>query len=89
MRSLAVVAALAGCVSLDDRHIGTSYAITFSTAAVARHERAARWKAAVIGVAMALALGTAKELRDHDYSWDDQASNAIGAATGALVVFTF
>ena len=76
-------------MSIDDRHIGTSYAITFSTAAIARHEKAPRWKAALIGAALTAALGTSKELRDFEYSWGDQVSNAIGIASGAAVVFAF
>lgn len=99
LAALAVIVSLAVPARADDfdprdydkqAHMAVSYGISLTVAVVARRYELARWKAALLGVASALVLGTAKELvHDDTYSWGDQAANTIGAGTAAGVVFVF
>jgi VanZ family protein len=71
-------------------HVSVSYSITLSVAVVARRFELKRWQAAVLGVATALTLGTAKELlHDDDFSSGDELANALGAGGAVGLVFAF
>ncbi len=104
MRTLAAVALLttvtaAGPARADDfdprdvdkqAHLAVSYGLTFTIAVLARHHDVPRWQAVAIAAATTLVLATTKELTDDTgYSWGDQAANALGTGTAALVVFAF
>ncbi len=69
--------------------MATGYALTFTLAVVARHYEMERWKAALLGAATTLVLGTLKELSDNEFSWGDELGNTIGATTAVGVVFAF
>lgn len=99
-RASAVVVALALATparadSFDPRdvdkqaHMATSYALTFTTAVIARRFELPRWQAVLLGAAVTAVAGTVKELVDDEYSWGDQLANTIGSGTAAAVVFTF
>lgn len=71
-------------------HLAVSYGLTFTIAVIARHHEVPRWQAVAIAAATTLVLATTKELTDDTgYSWGDQAANAIGTGTAAIVVFAF
>ncbi len=71
-------------------HMTTSYGITLTIAVVARHYELPRWKAALLGAATAMLLGTAKELvYDSQFDWGDELGNTIGTSTAVGVVFAF
>jgi VanZ family protein len=70
-------------------HMAVGYAITLTTAVIARKLELPRWQAVAIGVAATAVLGTLKELVDPPYSWGDQLANTIGSGMAAGVVFAF
>ncbi|MBA3391659.1 MAG: DUF2279 domain-containing protein [Deltaproteobacteria bacterium] len=71
-------------------HLAVSYGLTLTIAVIASHHDVPRWQAVAIAAATTLVLATTKELTDDTgYSWGDQAANAIGTGTAALVVFAF
>lgn len=71
-------------------HAAVSYGIALTGTVVLRRFDVERWQAVAIASAVALALGSFKELvLDDRYSWTDQAANGIGVATSAALSFTF